>query len=100
MAVDASRLTLVTSKLVNAMQREVAEVLNELDDEGKDPWEYRYGILTAHLMAIADLVGASPAFRDREAMRDFLGEGGAEMIRFISEKKAEALQEREAANDD
>jgi hypothetical protein len=78
-----------TKRLLAALRNAVIAEFETLSAAGLNPYHLRYCALTAHIISMADLVGASQHEEDREEMREFVTEGGMTMLHQISETIAE-----------
>ena len=82
-----------TQRLLEALRAAVIAEFETLTVAGLNPYHLRYSALTAHLISMADLIGASQSDNDGEEMRDFVTEGGITMMHQISESVADFAED-------
>jgi len=78
-----------TQRLLRALRAAVITEFETLAAAGLNPYHLRFCALTAHIISMADMIGASTSGEDREEMREFIGEGGMTMLHEVSETAAE-----------
>lgn len=73
-------LSEVSTRVANGIRNVIVAEFEQMVADGYDPYYVRYGILTAHLLTMADIIGASGDPIDREEMKIFLQTSGAGII--------------------
>jgi hypothetical protein len=82
-----------TQRLLAALRAAVITEFETLTAAGLNPYHLRYCALTAHIISMADMIGASTSDDDRWEMREFVKEGGMTMLSQISEQVADFAED-------
>lgn len=92
-------LSEATTRMANGFRTLVIEEFEKFTADGYDPYYARYGVLTANIISMGDVIGASSDPVDRNEMREFLMQSGAALLMKLSEAVAEHAAEETRKRD-